>query len=194
MLRKFDLLEKFKSPVSNLSGGQKQKLSILLALISRPKVIFLDELTTGLDADARHELWKALKELKRDGVTIVLVTHFMDDVEMLCDRVGIMREGRLINVGTKDELVSASGLAKRLTFTCGVEVEPKLKALDGAASISYLGDQYTVVTGRGDFPEACLDLFARENIPYKDFIVSRPTMEDVFLKLVNKPNGRDLIA
>ncbi len=186
LLLKFGLLEKANKSVSSLSGGQKQKLSIVLALISRPKIIFLDELTTGLDVDARHELWKYLKELKKDGVTIILVTHYMDDVEMICDRIGIMHNGQLVNIGTREELTIASGLTRRVTFTCNKDVVSELNALDGVVRIDSLGDQYTVIVNHNDFPEKCVELLNKNSISYKDFVISRPTMEDVFLQLINE--------
>lgn len=186
LLLKFGLLEKANKSVSSLSGGQKQKLSIVLALISRPKIIFLDELTTGLDVDARHELWKYLKELKKDGVTIILVTHYMDDVEMICDRIGIMHNGQLVNIGTREELTIASGLTRRVTFTCNKDVVSELNALDGVVRIDSLGDQYTVIVNHDDFPEKCVELLNKNSISYKDFVISRPTMEDVSLRLINE--------
>lgn len=186
LLLKFGLLEKANKSVSSLSGGQKQKLSIVLALISRPKIIFLDELTTGLDVDARHELWKYLKELKKDGVTIILVTHYMDDVEMICDRIGIMHNGQLVNIGTREELTIASGLTRRVTFTCNKDVVSELNALDGVVRIDSLGDQYTVIVNHDDFPEKCVELLNKNSISYKDFVISRPTMEDVSLRLMNE--------
>ena len=186
LLLKFGLLEKANKSVSSLSGGQKQKLSIVLALISRPKIIFLDELTTGLDVDARHELWRYLKELKKDGVTIILVTHYMDDVEMLCDRIGIMHNGQLVNIGTREELTSASGLTRRVTFTCNKDVVSELNTLDGVVRIDCLGDQYTVIVNHNDFPEKCVELLNKNSIPYTDYVISRPTLEDVFLRLINE--------
>jgi len=192
LLKKFDLLEKFNKPVSSLSGGQKQKLSILLALISRPEIVFLDELTTGLDADARHELWKYLKELKSDGVTIILVSHYMDDIEMICDRIGVMSNGQLIHVGTRDELTNASGLARRVTFTCSADILTSITDMPGVVRAECIGDQYTVITSDENFPEKCADYFDNRNILYKDFVVSRPTLEDVFLRLINENNGGDL--
>lgn len=186
LLLKFGLLEKANKSVSSLSGGQKQKLSIVLALISRPKIIFLDELTTGLDVDARHELWRYLKELKKDGVTIILVTHYMDDVEMICDRIGIMHNGQLVNIGTREELTIASGLTRRVTFTCNKDIVSELNTLDGVVRIDCLGDQYTVIVNHNDFPEKCVELLNKNSISYKDFVISRPTLEDVFLRLINE--------
>ncbi len=99
LLRQFGIEDKLKNPVSELSGGQKQRLFIVLALISQPEMVFLDELTTGLDARARREVWQCLREAKANGLTIILTSHFMDEVETLCDRILILKKGRIIYAG-----------------------------------------------------------------------------------------------
>lgn len=108
LLKQFGLSEKMKSPVSELSGGQKQKLFIILALIPNPKVVFLDELTTGLDTKARREVWNSLSALKRKGLTILLTSHFMDEVEALCDRICILKKGQAVFSGTVEEAIQNS--------------------------------------------------------------------------------------
>jgi ABC-2 type transport system ATP-binding protein len=108
LLRQFGLLEKAKSQVSELSGGQKQRLFIVLALIPNPEVVFLDELTTGLDAKARRDVWKCLSDLKAKGMTILLTSHFMDEVEALCDKILILKNGKCIFRGTVQEAIAAS--------------------------------------------------------------------------------------
>lgn len=112
LLRQFGLAEKEKSFVNELSGGQKQRLFIILALIPNPQVLFLDELTTGLDTKARRSVWKSLKELKKSGLTIFLASHFMDEVEELCDRIGIMKGGQFIFYGTVSEAIKNSPYQK----------------------------------------------------------------------------------
>ena len=109
LLRQFGLDGLRKSFVSKLSGGERQKLSVVLALIGRPELVFLDELTTGLDVVARREVWRTLKQLKAQGLTIFLTTHYMEEAEALCDRVCIIRSGRKVAEGTVDEVVAASG-------------------------------------------------------------------------------------
>lgn len=108
LLGQFGLSDKEKSAVSELSGGQRQRLFIVLALIPNPKVVFLDELTTGLDARARREVWKCLSGLKRKGLAILLTSHFMDEVEALCDHILILKDGRSVFSGTVQEAVAAS--------------------------------------------------------------------------------------
>lgn len=112
LLKQFGLLDKLKSPVHELSGGQKQRLFIVLALVPDPEVVFLDELTTGLDPKARRGVWKSLSELKAKGLTIFLVSHFMDEVEMLCDKICILKQGRSIFYGTVQEAIEASPYEK----------------------------------------------------------------------------------
>ena len=108
LLKKFGISHKAKSMVKELSGGQRQKLFIVLALIPQPKVVFLDELTTGLDAKARREVWKILSDLKGKGLTIFLTSHFMDEVEALCDTICILRKGKAVFYGTVKEAVADS--------------------------------------------------------------------------------------
>lgn len=108
LLEQFGISEKVDCMVKELSGGQRQKLFVILALIPNPKVVFLDELTTGLDAKARREVWKILSDLKGKGLTIFLTSHFMDEVEALCDTICILRKGKAVFYGTVKEAVTDS--------------------------------------------------------------------------------------
>src|SRR5690606_31495882 len=101
-----------KKAFSSLSGGQKQRLSIALALVGNPSIAVLDELTTGLDPQGRRDVWALIRSIREKGVTIVLVTHFLDEAEALCDRLAIIAHGRTIASGTSGELIDASGLAR----------------------------------------------------------------------------------
>ncbi len=109
LLEGFGLGTLRKSFVSKLSGGERQKLSVVLALIGNPEIVFLDELTTGLDVVARREVWRTLKQLKNQGLTIFLTTHYMEEAEALCDRVCIIKSGKKITEGTIEETIAASG-------------------------------------------------------------------------------------
>ena len=109
LLRGFGLDTLKKSFVSRLSGGERQKLSVVLALIGKPEIVFLDELTTGLDVVARREVWRTLKHLKGHGLTIFLTTHYMEEAEALCDQVCIIKSGKKVTEGTVDEVIAASG-------------------------------------------------------------------------------------
>ena len=112
LLAKFGIADKIKSAVKNLSGGQRQRLFIVLALIPNPQVVFLDELTTGLDAKARRDVWKILEDLKNKGLTILLTSHFMDEVEVLCDEICILKRGETVFYGTVAEAISSSPFEK----------------------------------------------------------------------------------
>ena len=109
LLEQFGLGTLRKNFVSRLSGGERQKLSVVLALIGSPEIVFLDELTTGLDVVARREVWRTLKQLKEQGLTIFLTTHYMEEAEALCDRVCIIRSGKKVAEGTIEETIAASG-------------------------------------------------------------------------------------
>lgn len=112
LLKKFGILEKIKNQVKELSGGQRQKLFIVLALIPKPQIVFLDELTTGLDAKARRDVWKILSEFKDNGLTIFLTSHFMDEVETLCDTICILQKGKSVFYGTVKEAIEKSPYEK----------------------------------------------------------------------------------
>lgn len=112
LLEQFGIAEKEKSAVKELSGGQRQRLFIVLSLISNPEIVFLDELTTGLDVMARREVWLILEKLKKDGLTILLTSHFMDEVEVLCDLICILKKGETVFYGTVDEAIKISGCDK----------------------------------------------------------------------------------
>ncbi|ACQ54006.1 ABC transporter ATP-binding protein [Clostridium botulinum] len=112
LLEQFDLQDKVRNLVSELSGGEKQRLFIILALIPNPEVVFLDELTTGLDVKARRDVWKCLLNLKKQGLTIFLTSHFMDEVEVLCDKICILKNGVMDFYGTVEEAVAVSPYEK----------------------------------------------------------------------------------
>lgn len=126
-LLKFFSLEKLeKAQVNKLSGGEKQRLSVALALINRPEIVFLDELTTGLDTAARREVWRHLKELKQKGTTIFLTTHYMEEAESLCDRIFLIKDGKKVTEGTVGEVIENSPydtLEEAYLWYMGEEVE-----------------------------------------------------------------------
>ena len=127
LLEQFGLLSLIKSPVMKLSGGERQKLSVVLALIGSPEIVFLDELTTGLDVAARREVWKTLKELKARGMTIFLTTHYMEEAENLCDRICLIKNGSKITEGPVSEVVAVTAI-----IVFGYRMEGKLSVFIGA--------------------------------------------------------------
>ncbi|MGN0482270.1 MAG: ABC transporter ATP-binding protein [Lachnospiraceae bacterium] len=108
LLEQFGLTKLKKSPVVKLSGGERQKLSVVLALIGNPEVVFLDELTTGLDVAARREVWRTLNRLKESGMTIFLTTHYMEEAETLCNRIMLMKQGKIVTQGSISEVIEAT--------------------------------------------------------------------------------------
>jgi ABC-2 type transport system ATP-binding protein len=171
-----------------LSGGQMQRLALALALVNDPELVFLDEPTTGLDPQARRSLWEVVRQIKREGRTVILTTHYMDEAEVLCDRLAIMDHGRLLTAGTP------MGLIQDLAIPSVVELTFDGPAPDPASFSAQLG---LGVAGRGDFweiptpdPKALLPrlLEAAEAsaLPYKQIHVRRATLEDVFLHLTGR--------
>ena len=112
LLKQFGIAEKLKMQVKKLSGGERQRLFIILALIPNPDIVFLDELTTGLDTRARREVWKTIEALKKKGLTILLTSHFMDEVEALCDQICILKKGETVFKGTVAEAIAQSPYEK----------------------------------------------------------------------------------
>lgn len=173
-----------------LSGGQKQRLFIALALIHRPEVVFLDELTTGLDPQARRTIWDLVTGIRDRGTTVFLTTHLMEEAERLCDRVAIIEHGRIIEMGTPGELVARHCPQRAVVFTSDrTGVGDALGTLPGLHSATSDGTTHgdgTTHTVRGagdDFVTDLIALIARTGIHVRGFRTENPTLEDVFLKL-----------
>lgn len=167
-----------------LSGGQKQRLFIALALIHDPEVVFLDELTTGLDPQARRAIWDLVTEIRDRGKTVFLSTHLMEEAERLCDRVAIIEQGRLIELGTPAALVDKHCPERTVVFTSEDEgVGACLSDALGPHSVTSAGSTHTL-RGEGEsFVTEVIHLVAREEIRVSGFRTEVPTLEDVFLKL-----------
>ncbi len=181
----------------SLSGGQKQRLLVALALVNRPEVVFLDEMTTGMDPVARRVAWGLIERIRDDGATVVLVTHFMDEAERLCDRVAIIQAGKVVAIGTPDELRSAHGDAVTVTFT-GSEKDRVLAAkvqgveratIDEASPHGTHGTGATATggrveaRGRGPIGVRIAAALAKAGREPADYAVTRPTLEDVYLAI-----------
>lgn len=167
-----------------LSGGQKQRLFIALALIHDPEVVFLDELTTGLDPQARRAIWRLITDIRERGKTVFLTTHLMEEAERLCDRVGIIEHGRLIEVGRPAELVERHCPEQTVVFTSDATgIAERLGALAPVRSTTSVGSTHTL-RGEGDgFVTDVIHGIAREGIQVAGFRTETATLEDVFLKL-----------
>jgi ABC-2 type transport system ATP-binding protein len=178
-----------------LSGGQQQRLSIALALIGRPRVVILDELTTGLDPEARRHIWAIVERLRDDGVTVLLVSHLMEEVERLCDQVALLDGGRVVAQDSPAGLVETAGLGQRVRFRVGVGGAPALAraALDDLPEVSEVQvrrDQVTV-TGAGDLLGAVSTALVRAGVVATETRLEHATLDDAFLALTGHTLSTD---
>ncbi len=170
---------------AKLSGGQKQRLSIALALIGNPRIAILDELTTGLDPQARRDTWELIREIRDHGVTIVLVTHFMEEAERLADRVALIDSGRVVAVDTPAGLTWAARPEQVIRFRPSVPLpEGLLARVPEITSVRTEHDQ-VVVVGSGDVLAAVISVLARSGIVAGQLRVDQPSLEDAFVALTN---------
>ena len=184
LLARLGLESKRNAWFMTLSGGQKQRLFIALALIHEPEVVFLDELTTGLDPQARRAIWSLVTDIRDRGTTVFLTTHLMEEAERLCDRVAIIEHGRIIEVGTPAELVRKHCPERRVVFTSDdANVDSRMQTLGGVARSDGVGAAYTISGAGDDFVTDVINVIAREGIRVRGFRTEIPTLEDVFLKL-----------
>jgi ABC-2 type transport system ATP-binding protein len=171
LLEQLGLADKRNAWFMTLSGGQKQRLFIALALINDPEVVFLDELTTGLDPQSRRTIWDLVRDIRRRGKTVFLTTHLMEEAERLCDRVAIIEHGRVIEMGTPRELVARHCPERRVIYSTEGENGERLHELRGE------GD---------DFVTDVIHRIAQDGIRVRGFRTEMPTLEDVFLKLTGR--------
>ncbi|WDV46646.1 ABC transporter ATP-binding protein [Clostridiaceae bacterium M8S5] len=183
LLKEFNLFEKSNSYVEKLSGGQRQKLSIVLALISKPKIVFLDELTTGLDPKSRKDMWQTILKLKDKGLTVYLTTHFMEEAEYLCDRVAIMKEGEIVALDTIDNLKSSNDISDTVSFIAvnGIEKDI-LMSFDCVKSVDEKDNKLSVKCD-GDVFLKELNKYTSENdCMVTNIDVKKPSLEDIYFK------------
>jgi ABC-2 type transport system ATP-binding protein len=166
----------------NLSGGQRQRLLIALALVNEPKVVFLDEMTTGLDPAARRATWDLIREIRDRGCTIVLVTHFMEEAERLCDRLAIVDRGRIVATGSPQGLISAEPAGVHVLFSTTVKDLDFLSKVEHVDRVLRDGDRVEV-EGGGPVLALVAAALVKHGIVPDDLRVERPTLEDVFLRL-----------
>ncbi len=179
----WDLGRLERTAFGSLSGGERQRLFVALALVNRPRVVFLDELTQGLDPAARRETWRLVRRVREQGSTVVLVTHYMDEAEQLCDRVGVLSGGRLRACGTPAELIASVGGAYRTRFSCAQTATlTGLDGLPGVHSVTHDGDAVEILGDSSAGVLVAAELVHRGAVP-TDFLVSGPSLEDVFVSL-----------
>ncbi len=203
LLRQVGLEEKANDRFENLSGGQKQKLGLALALVNDPEVIFLDEPTTGLDPQARRAIWEVIRALRARGTTVFLTTHYLEEAQVLSDRVAIIQHGRIIALGTPEEIIHRYGRPEVLQL----EAPPALATLlrkSLALPVRVEGAQVEVEISRKEDVLTVLTAVQASGVPWQRVTTTRDTLEDVFIRLVGKmdeagaraeagtaPEGRD---
>jgi ABC-2 type transport system ATP-binding protein len=187
LISQLGLEEKRNAPFSKLSGGQKQRLFIALALLPDPQLVFLDELTTGLDPQARHAIWDLVRDVRTKGKTILLTTHFMEEAERLCDRVAILNHGRIVALDTPAALIHGLEAEERVLFSLDGSLSPELeKALSRIGRLELRGEQVTIRGNDGrkvPLVSDVISLLTEQRIPFHDLRTEQPNLEDVFLSL-----------
>ncbi|NBM19702.1 ATP-binding cassette domain-containing protein [Streptomyces sp. GC420] len=179
------LTDKLRSRFDKLSGGQKQRLFIALALIGNPRVVVLDELTTGLDPRARRHTWELIEEVRASGVTVLLVTHLMEEAQRLCDRVAVINAGRLVALDTPEGLIARAAHTTVISFSPSPSLgAAELSRLPGVASIREK-DGRVVVEGTDETVDAVVPLLALHRVTGHHLRISDATLDDAFLDLTS---------
>ncbi|GAB7050579.1 ABC transporter ATP-binding protein [Catenuloplanes indicus] len=183
--------EKRNTPFAKLSGGQKQRLSIALALVGNPRVAFLDELTTGLDPAARRETWDLIESVRNRGVTVVLVSHFMEEVDRLCDRIAIIEAGRVLAVDSPAGLIgTAAADQQRIRFVPDAPLPADFLADAPGVTVDRSG-RTVVITGGGDLLFTVVSALAVAGIRPRELRMDQATLDDAFLALTGRALHQD---
>jgi ABC-2 type transport system ATP-binding protein len=184
LLEQLGLSDKRGAWFMNLSGGQKQRLFIALALINDPEVVFLDELTTGLDPQSRRAIWDLVRGIRERGKTVFLTTHLMEEAERLCDRVAIIEHGRIIDIDRPERLVDRHCPERTVVLATDDPIaEERLRAIPRVEAVTCIDFRFTI-RGRGDdFVTEVIHCLSENRIRVTDFRTILPNLEDVFLKL-----------
>jgi ABC-2 type transport system ATP-binding protein len=185
LLESLGIKEVEYSAFRKLSGGQKQRLSIALALVGNPKLAILDELTTGLDPEARRETWSLIERMRDRGVTVILVTHFMDEAERLCDRLALINRGTVTALDTPEAIAAKAG-GSRVRFVPSHPVDdPTLRAIPGVNEIERK-ERYVTITGTGDLAGALINALAAIGVRVSEVEARAGNLEDAFIKLTKE--------
>ncbi len=187
LLERLGLEEKRNSFVAKLSGGQRQRLFIALALVNRPELLFLDELTTGLDPQARRAMWDLVREIRDQGVTVLMTTHFMEEAEKLCDRVAIMDHGAIVALDSPANLIRALGEERRVVLGVKEELNLELlRTLPGVTRVERVNGHVTI-SGVGErLAGRVVGALEAHQVPFQDLRIEGATLEDVFLSLTGR--------
>jgi ABC-2 type transport system ATP-binding protein len=184
LLEQLGLTEKRNAWFMNLSGGQKQRLFIALALINDPEVVFLDELTTGLDPQARRAIWELVRGIRERGKTVFLTTHLMEEAERLCDRVAIIEHGRIIDIDTPKKLVDRHCPERTVVLSANHGgAADCFRALPGVSAVTCVDGQFTISGSSDDLVTNVIHCLSENRIRVTEFRTILPNLEDVFLKL-----------
>jgi ABC-2 type transport system ATP-binding protein len=187
LLEQMGLAEKRDAYFAKLSGGQKQRVFIALALVNDPELVFLDELTTGLDPQARRAMWDQVRSIRERGTTVFLTTHFMEEAERLCDRVAIMDHGKIVALDTPQNLIDSLGAERRVVFEAGEQLsEESLRATPGVVRVERIGERVVVYGQRDGLVSGVVNALEAGGIRFRDLRTEQPTLEDVFLALTGK--------
>jgi ABC-2 type transport system ATP-binding protein len=169
---------------ANLSGGQRQRLSIALALVGRPELAILDELTTGLDPQSRRETWKLIEGIRDHGVTVILVTHFMEEAERLCDRLALLHHGRVIAIDTPASLAANAGAGQRISFRPSGQLDiAGMRELPEVRVVRSHGDRI-VVEGSGDLVAGVMGALVHDGVIPEQTRIEQSTLDDAFVALM----------
>lgn len=186
LMEQWGLAEKRDVVFDKLSGGQKQRLFIALALLNDPEVVFLDEITSGLDPQARRASWDLVRSIRDEGKTVVLVTHFMDEAEQLCDRVAIVDRGKVVALDSPGGLIGGLDAEMSVSFTAENDFDPAL--LEGLLQVSEVRREGERISVRGSGPllTTVVTALARQNVIPQDLKTEQATLEDVFIALTGR--------
>jgi len=184
LLEQLGLSSKRNAWFMTLSGGQKQRLFIALALINDPEVVFLDELTTGLDPQSRRAIWELVRGIRDRGKTVFMTTHLMEEAERLCDRVAVIEHGKIIDIGSPGELVRRHCPAQTVVLaTDNALAEERLRTIPSVELVTREDSRFTIQGHGDDFVTEVIQCLSENRIRVTDFRTVLPTLEDVFLKL-----------
>jgi ABC-2 type transport system ATP-binding protein len=190
LARELGLTEKLNARYAKLSGGQKQRLSIALALVGDPRIAILDELTTGLDPQARRDTWELIEQIRDRGVTVLLVTHFMEEAERLCDRVAVIDAGAVAALDTPTGLIAGIATEQRIRFRPSKPMDDALlTSLPEVLHVRHHGGRIEVV-GTGNLLHAVTSLLATNQIIAADLRVEQATLDDAFVRLTGRTEDR----
>jgi ABC-2 type transport system ATP-binding protein len=186
--------DKRDTAFGKLSGGQRQRLSIALALIGRPKVAILDELTTGLDPQARRDIWGLIEDVRDRGTTVLLVSHFMEEAERLADRVAILDQGRLVALDSTSGVVGMAGMEQRVRFRPSTPIDDELlTGLPEVRDVARSGRMVTV-SGTGELAYAVTSILARNGIVAHDLRIEQAGLDDAYIALTGRAPDADALG